>query len=116
MQRFAIASVACALALTFPACNEGDKSTSGERPPTPTAKALADLEEWFRSPTLRLIGETEAYWPTLREAIRRGAIAGPLVQDARIAAICAANGVSTFFSADRDFSRFPNLRIRNPLL
>ena len=86
------------------------------RPPTPLNRALADLETWFSSPRLRLIGESAAYWPHLQEVLTRSAVAGPLVHDARIAAICEAHGVATLFSADRDFSRFSDLAVRNPLL
>ena len=38
---------------------------------------------------------------------------GPWVHDARIAAICMANGVRTLWSADRDFGRFL-IKVRNP--
>jgi len=44
-----------------------------------------------------------------------GKAAGPLVHDARIAAICRAAGVAELWAADRDFSRFPGLLVRNPL-
>jgi uncharacterized protein len=37
------------------------------------------------------------------------------VHEARIAALCLANGVKELWSADRDFSRFPDLRTANPL-
>jgi predicted nucleic acid-binding protein len=37
------------------------------------------------------------------------------VHDARIAAICLDHGVSELWTADRDFSKFPKLRTRNPL-
>ncbi len=36
--------------------------------------------------------------------------------DARIAAICLYHGVRELWSADRDFSRFAAIRVRNPLL
>ncbi|MEI8370471.1 MAG: hypothetical protein WCJ31_18745 [Planctomycetia bacterium] len=36
--------------------------------------------------------------------------------DARIAAICLTHGVAELWSADRDFGRFPTLRVRNPCL
>lgn len=45
-----------------------------------------------------------------------GRIAGGTIHDARIAAICLSHGVSELWSADRDFSRFPALVIRNPLI
>jgi len=43
-------------------------------------------------------------------------IVGGAVHDARIAALCNHHGVNTLYSADRDFSRFPQLRTENPLL
>jgi predicted nucleic acid-binding protein len=41
---------------------------------------------------------------------------GGAIHDARIAAICLAHGVAELWSADRDFSRFPALAVRNPLI
>ena len=38
-----------------------------------------------------------------------------LVYDARVAALCLHHGVRELWSADRDFSRFPGLRVSNPL-
>jgi predicted nucleic acid-binding protein len=43
-------------------------------------------------------------------------VTGPLVQDARIAALCLQHGVRELWTADRDFSRFPALGVRNPLV
>ena len=42
--------------------------------------------------------------------------AGPAVHDARIAALCLQHGVRELWSADRDFGRYPALRVVNPLL
>jgi predicted nucleic acid-binding protein len=39
-----------------------------------------------------------------------------LHHDARIAAVCLAHGVTELWSADRDYLRFPALRVRNPLV
>ena len=39
-----------------------------------------------------------------------------MVHDARGAALCITRGVTELRTADRDFSRFPNLETRNPLL
>jgi predicted nucleic acid-binding protein len=79
-------------------------------------KALADLEVWFESPSLRLIGEGPTYWQEFSRAARQGLVAGPVVHDARIAAICLEHGVKTLLSADRDFSRFPGIEVINPLV
>ena len=50
-------------------------------------------------------------WPCLHEFL-----VGPAVHDVRIAALCLANGVSELWTADRDFGRFPALKVRNPLV
>ena len=51
-----------------------------------------------------------------REDSQQGRIAGPAVHDARIAALCLQHGMRELWSADRDFGRFPALRVFNPLL
>jgi hypothetical protein len=85
-------------------------------PPTPLAVAVDQVEAWLESPSLTLLAETEIYWPALRTALQEGRIAGPLVHDARVAALCRLHGVRELWSADRDFSRFPGLPVRNPLV
>jgi len=45
-----------------------------------------------------------------------GRITGGRVHDARIAALCLEHDVTELWSADRDFTRFPALKVRNPLL
>ena len=84
--------------------------------PTPSDIALNQIEAWLESPGLLLLSETAEYWPVLRELLAKGKVEGPLVHDARIAALCLTHGVRELWSADRDFSRFPALRVRNPLI
>jgi hypothetical protein len=83
--------------------------------PTPSADALDQIDAWLESPTLVLLSESPAHWSRLRNQIAKGRIAGPRVHDARIAAICLDHGVSELWSADRDFGRFPDLKVVNPL-
>lgn len=85
-------------------------------PPTPTAQAVEQLDVWMESPTLSLLPETPDYWRVLKELIASSHISGPMVHDARIAAICMAHGVSELLTADRDFGRFRALKTRNPLV
>ena len=85
-------------------------------PPSTIDEAVAQLDAWFESPTLVFLAEDGAHWPTLRELVRTGRIVGPRVHDARIAALCLRHGISDLWSADRDFGRFPALRVRNPLV
>lgn len=84
-------------------------------PPTPLPDALRAVDGWLAAPTLALLAEREDYWPVLRGLLAKGRITGPRVHDARIAALCLQHGVTELLTADRDFSRFPQLRTRNPL-
>ncbi len=85
-------------------------------PPTPVADAMIQIDRWLASPTLVVISEAVSHWPTLGRLVRAGDVRGARVHDARIAAICLDHGVDEVFTADRDFSRFPSLRTRNPLV
>jgi predicted nucleic acid-binding protein len=84
--------------------------------PTPIDVALKQIDAWLESPTLHLLAETPAHWLTLRELIVKAKLRGGMVHDARIAALCLTHGVRELWSADRDFNRFPSLRVRNPLV
>jgi len=84
--------------------------------PTPMDVAFNQIEIWLESPTLHLLAETPEHWPYLRQLIAKAKVQGPMVHDARIAALCLAHGMRELWSADRDFSRFPSLRVRNPLV
>lgn len=77
--------------------------------------ALAAMESWTRAPSSQLLAEGPAYLTQLRILIESAQPTGALIHDAKIAAICLSHGVSELWTADRDFSRFPALRTRNPL-
>ena len=85
-------------------------------PPTPMDKAIDQVEAWLESPSLVLLAESEDYWVQLRSLLRAGRISGPKVHDARVAAICVQHGATELWTIDRDFSRFPGLKVRNPLV
>jgi uncharacterized protein len=78
-------------------------------------QAANQIGAWLASPSLRLLGETEGFWTTLQGLLRRPRVRGPVVHDARIAAICLAHAVEALLSRDRDFPLFPELVVRNPL-
>ena len=86
------------------------------KPATPVADALLQVDYWMESPSVRMIGEAPGYWEHLKAMSVAGKIAGPMVHDARVAAICRAHGVREIWTADRDFSRFAGLPARNPLV
>src|SRR5262249_28244626 len=70
-----------------------------QRVPTPLSAALDQIEAWLESPTLSLLTETDGHWPELRRLLVAGRIIGPLVHDARIAAICLQHGVRELWTA-----------------
>ncbi len=85
-------------------------------PPTPIKQALDQVDAWLESPTVTLLSEADGYWHELRTQLQLSHIAGGRVHDARIATLCLHHGVRELWTADRDFSRFPSLKIRNPLV
>ena len=85
-------------------------------PPSTTAQAIGQVSAWLDSPSLVLLTETSDHWLTLCELLTQGKIQGPLIHDARVAALCVTHGISELLTADRDFSRFASLTVRNPLL
>ena len=85
-------------------------------PPTPLEKAVDQVAAWLESPSLVLLSESEDYWNRLRSLLLSGRVSGPQVHDARVAALCQEHGVSELWTADRDFSRFPGINVRNPLV
>lgn len=84
-------------------------------PPSRVGQALDQIDAWLESPRVVLLSEHDKHWPVLRGLLEAGRVAGPMVHDARIAALCSTHGIQELLTADRDFGRFPGLRTRNPL-
>ena len=85
------------------------------KPPTPLPAALRQIEAWMESPSLVMLCEGTNYWTTLTDLVIQAKSVGASIHDARIAAICLEHGVEKLWSADRDFSRFVDLKVSNPL-
>ena len=106
-------------AVAWPCLGEFYSVATGRRhydPPSTPAEALNQIDIWLESPGLVLLGESATTWSVLRTLLSEAKLAGPRVHDARIAAICLAHGVRELWTADRDYGRFPALRVRNPLM
>lgn len=86
------------------------------KPASTLTEALGFLDALFASPQLHLLSESSGYFEKLRELATAARLKGPRIHDARIAALCLHHGVSELRSADRDFSAFPQLKVRNPLV
>jgi predicted nucleic acid-binding protein len=61
-----------------------------------------------------MLGEPEGFGSVLESFLRRSRVRGPVVHDARVAALCVVHGVEALLTRDRDFSLFPELSIKNP--
>jgi uncharacterized protein len=79
-------------------------------------EAVAALDAWIATPGARLLAEPPDQWRRLRSLLLAARPRSGKVHDARIAAVCLAAGVTELWSADRDFSWYPELRVRNPLV
>jgi uncharacterized protein len=84
--------------------------------PTPLPMALDQVEAWLEAPSLITLAEDAGYWAVFRALVSQARVSGPRVHDARVAALCLAHDVRELWTADRDFSAFPALRVRNPLV
>jgi uncharacterized protein len=85
------------------------------RPPSTLREAFGFIDSLLATPRLQLIGESSGYLDKLREISEKAHVNGPRIHDARIAALCLHHGVAELWSADRDFSDFAGLKVRNPL-
>jgi len=86
------------------------------KPASNLSDAFGFLDALFASPQLHLLAESPGYFEKLRELSTAARLKGPRIHDARIAALCLHHGVSELWSADRDFSAFPQISVRNPLV
>ena len=82
--------------------------------PTPRALAFQQIESLLAQTGARLLMPTDKHLMVLRQLADAGQTLGAQFHDARVAAICLENGVTTLWTADRDFSAYPQLACRSP--
>jgi uncharacterized protein len=86
-------------------------------PPSTRTQAITQIDAWLSSPSATVLSESPGYWAELKALLDNAKVTGPMVHDARIAALCRTHGIRELWSADRDFGRFAAaLTIRNPLV
>jgi toxin-antitoxin system PIN domain toxin len=69
---------------------------------------------WLDQPTAYLLQPGEQHWTILGRLAREGQARGPLIMDAHLAALAIEHGAA-LCTNDRDFTRFPGLKLLNPL-
>ena len=84
------------------------------RSPLNMEEARAIVDEWLSLPNVVVPAPGERHWDILRELLTDSQCYGPLVTDAVLAALAIEHGAD-LCTNDCDFSRFPRLRIVNPI-
>lgn len=72
------------------------------------------VSTWLVRANVTVLSPGEGHWEILQDLLSEGQASGPLVTDAHLAALAIEHG-ATLASADRDFARFPGLKLINPL-
>lgn len=82
--------------------------------PLSISEAVAIVSEWLERPMVAILTPGVRHWEILRGLLTEGQVYGPLVSDAHLAALAVEHGAE-LKTTDRDFSRFPGLKWKNPL-
>jgi uncharacterized protein len=77
-------------------------------------RAVAVVDDWLEQQAVEIILPTPRHWSTLRQMLTAGQAGGPMATDAHLAALSLEHG-ATVYTTDRDFSRFPGVRVVNPI-
>jgi uncharacterized protein len=83
--------------------------------PLSMPEAITIVGAWLDVPAVRIVEPTDRHWTILSTLLPEAQAKGPLVSDAHLAVLAMEHG-ATLYSTDGDFSRFPRLRWRNPLV
>ena len=84
------------------------------RRPFSMKEAVDTVDEWLAQPTVSILEPEDRHWSILRGLLLSGQAIGPLSTDAFLAALAIEHG-ATLFTTDRDFVRFPDVTVVDPL-
>jgi toxin-antitoxin system PIN domain toxin len=76
--------------------------------------AVSNVESLLRLPHARVLSEKEGFWDVYREVTRGLAVRGNDVPDAHLAALLRQHDVPTLYTNDRDFRKYPFLKVLDP--
>ena len=76
-------------------------------------KALAFIQQLREQPNCTVINPGPRHWDIFCRLCKTTDVRGNLVPDAFLAALAIESG-SEWVTADRDYHRFPSLRVRHP--
>ena len=81
--------------------------------PLLATEAVSVVSSWLARPSVSVLEAGGQCWEILRLLLVEAQVSGPLVMDAFLAALALENG-ATLVTTDRDFARFPKLKVYNP--
>lgn len=85
-----------------------------ESDPMSTEEAASVVTGWIALRNVVLLSPTERHWLILSDLLPKSQARGPLIMDAHLAALAIEHG-ATLCTNDRDFLRFPGLKVEFPL-
>lgn len=85
-----------------------------ETSPMGTEEASSIVTGWLALRNVVLVSPTEQHWRILSDLLPKSQARGPLIMDAHLAALAIEHG-ATLCTNDRDFLRFPGLKVEFPL-
>jgi uncharacterized protein len=77
-------------------------------------EALRIATDWLAQDNVIIVSPGDQYWAILSSLLEKSQARGPLIMDAHLAALAMEHG-ATLCTNDRDFLRFPGLRVEFPL-
>ena len=72
------------------------------------------VDEWLSSANVVLLTPGDRHWSIFKDLLPKSRARGPLIMDAHLAALAIEHG-ATLCTNDRDFLRFPGLKVEFPL-
>jgi len=82
--------------------------------PYEVREAVDIVSGWLSRDNVAIVSPTDRHWPVLSGLLPRHRVRGSLITDAHLAALAIEHG-ATLCTNDRDFSRFPGLKLEFPL-
>ena len=76
--------------------------------------AVAVIDKWLTQPNVTILSPTPRHWTIFSELLPSSRARGSLIMDAHLAALAIEHG-ATLCTNDRDFARFPGLKLEFPL-
>lgn len=82
--------------------------------PASLSEAIEVVNEWLERDNCQLVHFEKRHWPLFSKMLLDAQANGNLVMDAHLAAMAISCGAAVA-STDRDFTRFPDIKLVNPI-